>query len=109
MEKEAGINSVDIHYEKNPQYRTIHTDGAIGGVSPIGMINLAFYSTRHAIPKSINQKLNPDGSMSQEPTTISEDSKSGVIREIEFGVYMNKQTAQDLYNYLKNIFENEHE
>lgn len=98
--------TVDIHYEKNPMYRTIFTDGAIGGVTPVGQINLSFYATRQAIPKSITHELAKDGVVMNE-IKISDDSKSGIIREIEVGVYMNMKSAKDLYEFFKKIFEHD--
>ncbi len=107
VDKTNKNNSVDIHYEKNPLYRTIHADGAVGGVTPLNQVNINFYSTRNSIPKSMNQKINDDGTLNEESIEISTDSKSGIIREIEIGLYMNRQTALDIYNFLKTILENE--
>jgi hypothetical protein len=95
---------LEIFYEKNPQYRTIYTDGAIGGTTPSNGISLSFYATRNAIPKSVKHPILTDGSVSGSGE-VSADSKSGIIREIEVGVYMNKHTARDLYEFLKKIFE----
>ena len=100
-------NTIDIHYEKNPSYRTINADGAVGGITPLNQINLSFYSTRNSIQRSIRHKVNDDGSLSETEIEISADSKSGIIREIEFGVYMNRQSAHDIYSFLKKIFEDD--
>ena len=93
--------SIQIHYEKNPMYRTIFADGAVGGIAPTNLVNLSFYATRNAIPKSIIHNVSDDGVL--DDGNVSDDSKAGFIREIEIGVYMTKQTAKDLYNFLKNI------
>ena len=96
-EKKANIN---IYYEKNPLYRTIYSDGIIGGLTPKNMINLNFYSTRNTIPKSVNHSLNSFG-MLDKVGTRSEDSKIGIIREIETGVYINVETAGEIFEFLK--------
>lgn len=93
---------VEIHYQKNPLYRSIYSDGAIGGLTPLNFINLNFYATRQPIPRSTQQSIYEDGLIDAE---VSDDSKKGIIREIEFGVYMSRQTAEDLYSFLKGIFE----
>lgn len=90
---------IKIYYEKNPQYRTIYVDGLIGGPTATGCLNLNFFSTRNSIPKSVEHELNIDGSISNEGK-ISDDSKEGIIREIEFGVYLNEKTAQEVYDLL---------
>lgn len=102
--EDANEKSVQIHYIKNKTYRSIYSDGAIGGVTPLGQINLCFYATRNAIPKAINYKLEADGKLGK-VLGMSEDSKSGVVREIELGVYMNKQTAREIYEFFKLVFD----
>lgn len=95
--------SINIYYEKNPSYRTIYTDGVIGGFTPDNTsININFYATRHAIPKYRKHSINPDGSINQNGVP-SEDSKSGMIREIELGIYMKTETAESIYEFLKKI------
>lgn len=91
---------VKIHYDKNPQFRTVYVDGAIGGITPTNAVNLNFYSTRHPIPKSVDYELNEDGTLNKDGRPSS-DSKSGIIREIEFGIYLNHESANDLYEFLK--------
>lgn len=105
MEENKKPESIEIFYEKNPQYRTINADGAIGGLTPTNQVNISFYSTRNTIPKSITHKINDNGSLSEIPVEINKDSKFGILREIEFGVYMSRQSAHELYLFLKKIFE----
>lgn len=100
-EKSAYLN---IHYEKNPLYRTIFTDGAIGGTTPTNGICLSFYATRYAIPKSVKHSIEPGGTISKSGE-VSNDSKSGIIREIELGVYMSKESALELFEFLKKILD----
>jgi hypothetical protein len=106
MDKALKQASIEIYYEKNPLYRTIYADGLIGGITPAKGFNLTFYATRNPIPKSTIHEINSEGGVN--PIGVaSNDSKFGIIREIEVGVYMNKETAKDIYEFLKNIFENE--
>lgn len=105
LAKEVSQTDLRFFYEKNPLYRVVYTDGLIGGLTPTGAINLNFYATRSTIPKSVlhtieEGKLSPKG-------IPSEDSKKGVMREIEIGIYMNKKTAREIYEFLKKFVESE--
>lgn len=102
--EDTGNKSIEIHYQKNPMYRTVYCDGAFGGVTPVNQVNLIFYATRAAIPKSIKYAIDDENRLKDE-FEISSDSKAGIVREIEFGVYMNRQTAKEVYEFLKNIFD----
>lgn len=104
IDKENKLPEINIYYEKNPSYRTIYSDGLIGGITPRGDVNLNFYSTRNVIPKSIKHNILSDGTIDKDGK-VSEDSKNGIIREIEFGVYMTKDTAESIYTVLKNLLE----
>jgi hypothetical protein len=42
---------VVFEYIKSQLFRVIHSDGAIGGITPTGNVHVAFYSDRAAIPK----------------------------------------------------------
>lgn len=104
MENSEQQPKISIHYEKTPSYRTVYTDGVIGGITPANSISLSFYATRNPIPKSTihnvlsNDAVDPIG-------ILSPDSKQGIIREIEVGVYMNLETARDIYEFLKKILD----
>lgn len=95
-------NTVEIHYQKNPQYRTIHCDGAVGGYTPMQEFNINFYSTRQVIPKVLKFELDKEGRLGQ---VIDSEGKNGIVREIEFGVYMTPQAAKEIYEFLKKHFD----
>lgn len=94
-------NHIDIYYEKNPTYKTMYVDGLIGGKTPTGSINMNFYSTRNFIPKSVRHEV--DGGLLRAEGVNSKDSKFGIIREIEAGIYMDEKTATDIYEFLKRV------
>lgn len=97
---------IDIHYEKNPQFRTVYADGLIGGTTPAGMVNLNFYATRNIIPRCVSHDV-ADNGMLINPGRNSDDSKEGIIREIEVGVYMSRESARDVYTFLKTMFKDD--
>lgn len=89
--KTVAPNDITFHYLKGPDFRTIHVDGAIGGLTPSGHLHIAFYAERAAIPKSTTQKVNPDGSLGDE---IARESKEGVVRQMETDIIVNENTAR---------------
>lgn len=89
--------NVRFFYVKSPQFRVIHADGAVGGVTPRGFIHMAFYSERPAIPQSQQFKVEPDGLISEPYET---EGKEGIIREMDVDVIMGKQTAIQLRDWL---------
>lgn len=95
MEKK---NSVVIHNIKNPGYRQIHVDGAHGGITPSGFINLNFYSQRGVIPKGTEFAVSDSGQLTEAIRDI-EGSKSGIIREFEVGVYMDINACENLRDF----------
>lgn len=99
-------DSVTFHYIKGPDFRTIHIDGAIGGITPSGFLHIAMYCERSAIPKEITQEVRPDGSLG--PITSSE-GKDGVARQMEIDIIVNEATAKSLKLWLdEKLVEFEH-
>ena len=96
--------NVNIYYQKNPLYRSIYADGLIGGPTPANSICFSFYATRNTLPKSVKHEITPEGGVSADGK-LSADSKSGIMREIEVSVYLNKQTAKEIFEYLKKLVE----
>lgn len=100
MSKEQEKNQIVIHNVKSADYRQAHADGASVGITPSGYFNLNFYGQRASIPKSTIFNINPDGSLG-DLVGISEDSKEGIIREYEFGVYLDINTCLSLKKVLE--------
>jgi len=91
--------SIVINNIKNSGYRQIHVDGAHGGITPSGFINLNFYSQRAVIPKGTEFSLMDSGNIG-EIIKNTESSKSGLVREFEFGIYMDINTCVNLREFL---------
>jgi hypothetical protein len=95
---------LSFQFIKSSGFRIIHADGANGGITPRGNIFLAFYSERIPIPEVVTHQLNPDGTLGPE---IPEERKmkSGVIREMDFGVMMDVPVAEALHLWLGQLLE----
>ncbi len=95
----------EIHFQKSNHFRTIHCDGAWGGVKPNGDIQCAFYSERAPIPQLLVKKLKKLGNNQYEISGSNDDvvastSKSGTLREIEVSLVMSRETALSIHDWL---------
>jgi hypothetical protein len=92
--------TVRFHYIKSGSFRVIHTDGAIGGVTPGGLIFVGLYSERGAIPQMSVYDITEAGQPGAEH--IEERvSKQGIVREVEVGATMSIETATNLLTWLQ--------
>lgn len=90
---------LQFHFIKTNQYRDIRLDGAHGGVTPHGQIFAALYSERSPIPQVTVHPVNADGTLGDE---IREErrGKQGIIRDVEVGLLMDLQAAQNFQKWL---------
>lgn len=91
-------DKITFYNKISANFREIHVDGAYGGLTPRGLINLNFFAERFPIPKSSDFKVT--GQSITEKIKDSDDSKEGIIREYEFGVYMDINTCKMIINLL---------
>jgi hypothetical protein len=98
--KQKKIKKVTFHNKINSSFREIHVDGALGGITPRGYINVNFFAERFPIPKSTEFNVVENKKIG-EKLGDSIDSKTGIIREYEFGIYMNIETAKNISNFLQ--------
>lgn len=89
--------TVTIHNKISNSFRELHVDGAYGGITPKGLCNINFYAERLAIPKASDFNVEDDKLVK---ISDSADSKNGIIREFETGVYMTLETAKELHKWL---------
>jgi hypothetical protein len=92
-------DKVKFHYIKSRYFRTIHVDGAVGGLTPTLDVFVTMYSQRSPIPLVTVQPILPTGQLGQEiiPERVSKD---GLVREAEVGIFMNLVTAKALHQWL---------
>jgi hypothetical protein len=94
-EQNPDNKKVTIYNKITEGHNAYHADGAYAGVTPQGLINLNFFSERVAIPKSSDFKIT-DNNLVGEHLGDSDDSKKGIIREFDVGVYMSIPVAKAL-------------
>jgi len=92
-----------IHYIKTPNYRTFHSDGFYGGITPTGKIYVEMYIDRNPTPKEVTHLIDPkSGKLGDEVDRISKD---GSVREIEGGIIFDMKVAEGLMVWLKEKIE----
>jgi len=97
-EPEEKPKQINFHYIRSNFFRTVHSEGVLGGLTPFSSIVMNFYSERQVIPRIVTHELNPDMSLGKE---IKKDSREGIIREVEISVSMNLQAARALKEWLE--------
>lgn len=88
---------VKFEYVKGNHFRVVHADGAFGGLTPNGNIQMAVFSQRGAFPNFIEQEI-LDGKLGDE---ISRQGKDWVIRELEVDLVMSIDTARGICAWLE--------
>lgn len=88
--------TLDVHYIKNNDFKTVLATGIIGGITPNGLIDMNFFIDRIPIPQKVTHSLS-GGSLG---TEIRKDSKKGIIREVNFGVVLDFTTAKSMLEWL---------
>ena len=90
---------VRLHYIKGSQFRVIHADGAIGGITPSRQIHMSLYSERPAIPREVVHRITPEGTLG-EVVPGETVSREGIVREMDVDVIMNFGAAKALHDWL---------
>ena len=98
--QEAGQpKRIRYHYLKSGFFRTIHSDGVYGGVTPHGNIHIAFYSERIPIPQQIEHVVKEDGTLGDEDRA-ARITREGVVREVDVDVVVSLGLAIALRKWL---------
>ena len=90
---------VAFDYIKSQYFRVIHADGAIGSITPNGLIHFALYSERPAIPRRLVQPVSEDGQLG-DPIESETESRDSIIREMDVDVMMTLEVAVLVRNWL---------
>ena len=93
-------DKVKFYYLKANEFRVVHMDGVVGGLSPTGDIYMSVFSQRPPIPQVTVQSVKEDGQLGEE--IISERLiKDGIVREIEVGITFRPETAEIVIKWLQ--------
>lgn len=90
---------IHFHFVKSADFRVIHVDGAHGGITPHGYIQMTMYAERTPIPQRTTHSVSAEGKLGQE-ITDERLSRDGAIRECEVTALMDLKTAAALRKWL---------
>ncbi len=90
---------IKFKYICSPLYNPVYINGAYGGVSPQGEINVNFYLERKGLPKYHEFYVDNKGKMT-EKSIIPEDHKMSMVRVVETGITMNLRGAKGVHKWL---------
>ena len=100
MEKKPKApNTVTFDYIKSTQFKSVHVDGALGGLTPNGHIHIALYCERPAIPRRTVQEIAPDGSLGDE-VFGSRESRNSIVREMDMDAFLTLSVAKSIHDWL---------
>ena len=89
-------------YLKSNYFRVIHADGAVGGVTPSGNIQVNFWSQRNPIPQQVVHAMSESGL----GVELSRTQRAAIVRELEAGVVFDVTTAISIRDWLSRHIEN---
>lgn len=98
--------TVQFHYIKGPNYHEVMCDGAIGGLTPQGLLWLGLYAERGPLPRVVEYEVEAEeGATSVElnetatkPTRV--ETRHGIVRHVEVSAYLNMDAAVRLHKWL---------
>ncbi len=100
---DAKIREISIHYIKSNAFRVIYAEGAHGGLSPNGKIQMGLYNERQPIPQ---QTLHAIEQVGKHAVTVGKEivekriGRTGVVREVETEILMDVAAAKEIGQWL---------
>lgn len=91
--------SVKFDYLKSSSFRVLHADGIFGGITPQGLLQVAFFSERFPIPTQMAYEVTPEGKLGKEIPELRV-SRGALVRELDVSVLMNGEIAKALHTWL---------
>ena len=95
---------IRFDFEKSHFFRTIHVDGVFGGPTPQGLIQLAFFSERLPVPKTITHEITEQGVLGAE-IAAARVSRASIYRELEINAMMTPDVARAVRDFLNEKLE----
>ena len=89
---------VQFSYIKCNSFRVVHVDGAIGALTPRGLIFASLYSERQAIPRVLVHEVQKG--FKELGKVVHTDTRGGYVRELEVGLMLDRETAAGLRDWL---------
>ena len=101
--KAAADNEVAIDYIKTNDFHVVWADGAIGGITPNGLLHIGLYAERQAIPRrqvyTIEKIDEQHGALGAE-VIEKRISRNSIVREMSCDLMMSAESATSLANWI---------
>lgn len=98
--------TIDIKFEKAPTYRVYYVDGAWGGLSPRGKVNVDFFVDKMDLPEKVKYTTRTDGKLGEIKERIPNDVD--YVREMQFGIMLDIPVAEALKDWLEKKIKEHH-
>jgi len=103
-ESSSAQETIAFYYLKTPDYRIVHVDGAIGGVTPQGNIQVSVYAEHAAIPQKAVFHVTEDGALGDE-IVDQRVARDGLIREMSVSLVMTETATREFIEFLNRKLE----
>lgn len=96
-----------VHVKKMPNHRTLHVDGAYGGLTPKGYIFMELFTEHNAIPQTIKRafKKLDEHTVRIMPEKDKASGKEGIVWECETALIMDLRTAVSIRDWMNSKIE----
>lgn len=97
-EQDQAQDTISFHYIKSDDFRVVYAEGAHGGPTPRGLLQMSFWSERAPIPRVTVHELQK-GRLGPEVRTLRE-SREGIVRDISVSVLLTPEHARSVRDWL---------
>ncbi len=92
---------VIYEYEVDENCPRVPAHGVWGGVSPHGEIEMNIYSESDKLPQFSERLVHPDGTVSDESSSMDEQQSKTIVRRVHVKIYLNYHTARAVMDWLE--------
>lgn len=100
---DSKIREILVHYIKSNTFRVIYAEGAHGGISPSGKIQMALYNERQPIPQQTQHAIEEVGKHAVKVGKEIVEKRivrKGLVREVEAEILMEVAAAKVIGQWL---------
>ena len=99
MEKISETEGVRCHFIESRLCRTVYVNGAHGGPTSNGLLQVALYNERLPTPNNITRQYREDGRLGEE-VVEKREVFDGIIREVEVNAFISPDLVRPLGEWL---------
>jgi hypothetical protein len=90
-------SEMEFFFEIDKDYRIVASNGAWGGVTPRGDIQVDFFVEKQGTPESIKNRISEEGAIGE---VVEMKPPKRIVRKLQVGVLMTLEEAQNLVKFL---------